>query len=82
MRVAFGGISHETNTFATRALGLTGRESFRPMVGDQILKGSKVGYMGGMLDAARAWREVASSQMVPICLLSRLIKIKMVPDLG
>ena len=53
MRVAFGGISHETNTFATRALGLTGRESFRPMVGDQILKRTKAGYMGGMLDAAR-----------------------------
>jgi microcystin degradation protein MlrC len=34
VRVAFGGISHETNTFATRALGLTQRSAFCPVVGD------------------------------------------------
>eukprot|EP00756_Hemistasia_phaeocysticola_P016925 Hpha_TRINITY_DN15504_c0_g8::TRINITY_DN15504_c0_g8_i1::g.107061::m.107061 len=51
-RVAFGGIVHETNTFATRSLGLTDRNSFRPIVGDEILQ-RKTGALGGMLDAAR-----------------------------
>ena len=41
VRVAFCGISHETNTFATAALGLTGfvtptTGGFRPARGDQV----------------------------------------------
>jgi microcystin degradation protein MlrC len=52
VKIAFGGISHETNTFASRALGLTQYESFHPKRGDQIVS-AKGGYMGGMCDAAR-----------------------------
>ena len=41
VRVAFCGISHETNTFATAALGLTGFATattggFRPQRGEQV----------------------------------------------
>jgi microcystin degradation protein MlrC len=53
VKVAFGGISHETNTFATRALGLTSYESFRPITGDKIVSATGKLYMGGMCDAAR-----------------------------
>eukprot|EP01052_Picozoa_sp_SAG31_P033449 SAG31_NODE_3782_length_3884_cov_1.601057_7_plen_39_part_01 len=38
VRVAFGGISHETNTFATEALGLTTLEQFEPQTGPQALQ--------------------------------------------
>jgi len=50
VRVAFGGISHETNTFATRALGLTPRSAFRPLVGEAVLR-VRHSYLGGMLAA-------------------------------
>ena len=53
VRVAFGGISHETNTFATRALGLTPRAAFRPTTGAELLREARAArsYLGGMLDA-------------------------------
>ena len=56
VRVAFCGISHETNTFATAALGLTGmagdgKSGFRPSRGDAVLRGG--GYTGGMVTAAK-----------------------------
>ena len=56
VRVAFCGISHETNTFATAALGLTGfgtatTGGFRPARGEQVVAIGG-GYMGGMLSAA------------------------------
>ena len=38
VRVAVGGISHETNTFATRALGLTELAAFRPTTGSALLR--------------------------------------------
>ena len=53
VRVAVGGISHETNTFATRALGLTEYAAFRPQRGDRILRATGGGYMGGLCDAGR-----------------------------
>jgi microcystin degradation protein MlrC len=53
VRVAFCGISHETNTFATAALGLTTLESFAPRVGAAVLE-SNSGYMRGMHDAAKS----------------------------
>ena len=54
VRVAFGGISHETNTFATEALGLTTLEQFHPRTGNAVLgRGVGDGYMGGMVHQAR-----------------------------
>ena len=53
VRVAVGGISHETNTFATRALGLTELAAFRPTTGSALLRSAAAArsYLGGMLDA-------------------------------
>jgi microcystin degradation protein MlrC len=57
VRVAFCGISHETNTFATSALGLTGFDTgeghggFRPVRGDAVVQRTG-GYTGGMVAAA------------------------------
>lgn len=54
VRVAFCGISHETNTFVTSALGLTpcGPGGFRPVRGEDVLALTGGSYMGGMLAAA------------------------------
>ena len=53
VRVACCGISHETNTFVTSALGLTplGPGGFSPVRGDAVLR-LRGGYLGGMMDAA------------------------------
>ena len=51
VRVAFAGISHETNTFATAALGVTTLEQFNPRTGAAALKGGD-GYMGGLVHKA------------------------------
>ena len=40
MRVAVGGFSHETNTYADGVTGLTERVSFTELTGQQILDGS------------------------------------------
>ena len=58
--VAVGGISHETNTFSTRAMGLTTLEDFKTSTrgvrtGEEVVKltGQGGGYLGGLNDAAR-----------------------------
>lgn len=53
VHAAFCGISHETNTFVTSALGLTSRGpgGFEPVVGDAVLELSG-SYLGGMISAA------------------------------
>ena len=53
VRVVFCGISHETNTFVTSALGLTGlgEGSFEPVLGERVLA-MEGGYLGGMVDVA------------------------------
>ena len=54
LRAAFCGISHETNTFVTSALGLTprGPGGFEPVVGDAVLRHRSATYLRGMVDAA------------------------------
>ena len=65
VRVAFCGISHETNTFATSALGLTGFDTgeghggFRPVRGDAVVQRTG-GYTGGMVAAANELCEVSN----------------------
>ncbi len=51
--MAFCGISHETNTFATAALGLTeiGPGGFTPVRGNDVVS-TREGYLAGMLNAA------------------------------
>ena len=53
MRIAIGGLAHETNTFADEGLGLTTLEDFDHAAGEQILnaKGRRTP-LGGMLDEA------------------------------
>ena len=61
--IAVGGISHETNTFATRTtMGLTQLAAFKKggfmggmRTGDEIVTstGKGGGYLGGLCDAAR-----------------------------
>eukprot|EP00747_Dinoflagellata_sp_TGD_P216603 gnl/TRDRNA2_/TRDRNA2_89125_c0_seq1.p1 gnl/TRDRNA2_/TRDRNA2_89125_c0~~gnl/TRDRNA2_/TRDRNA2_89125_c0_seq1.p1 ORF type:complete len:520 (+),score=82.85 gnl/TRDRNA2_/TRDRNA2_89125_c0_seq1:41-1600(+) len=61
VRVAFGGISHETNVLATAALGLTTLEKFRPLKGDHVLRLQRLkSYMAGFLDVAEelGWERI------------------------
>jgi len=56
MRVAVGGITHETNTYAVETTGMTGVDEFVIVRGQEIVereKGVRT-YVGGMLDAAAA----------------------------
>lgn len=56
VRVALGGISHETNTFSTAALGLTELTHFQTYRGEDLLHYATHGlkmYTAGMFDAAQ-----------------------------
>lgn len=60
MRIAIGGLEHETNTYATDSMGSTGLSHFQQLRGDEInrMAGTRT-FMGGILDAAaRAGHEV------------------------
>jgi len=54
LRVAIGGISHETNTYAVACSGVTPLGDFHVERGDEILEAHRGvrSYIGGMLDAA------------------------------
>ena len=65
VRVAFAGISHETNTFATEALGLTTLEQFNPRTGPAALKGGD-GYMGGLVHKATELGSVSNERLAII----------------
>ena len=62
MRIAVGGIEHETNTYATQIMGTTGLDDFHVLTGDEILKvrGLRT-FIGGFIDAADA----AGHEVVP-----------------
>jgi len=51
MRIAIGGIEHETNTYATESMGSTGLDQFQCLQGDDLLKlrGTRT-FVGGFLD--------------------------------
>ncbi len=55
MRVAIGGIVHETNTYAVESFGMTGIDSFDVRRGDALLRydGTRT-FVGGMIAAGRA----------------------------
>ncbi len=63
MRIAIGGIVHETNTFAVASFGTTPSGSFRISRGDAMFqsRGTRT-FVGGMLAAA----EAAGHEVVPI----------------
>lgn len=54
MRIAIGGISHETNTYANACFGLTELEAFVVRRGDQVIRANEGtrSFIGGMLAAA------------------------------
>ena len=53
MRIAIGGIVHETNTYAVESFGTTPLESFRVARGEEIMRYANARtFVGGMLDAA------------------------------
>ena len=54
MRIAIGGIVHETNTYAVESFGMTGIDSFDVRRGDHVLRydGTRT-FTGGMIAAAR-----------------------------
>lgn len=63
MRVAIGGIVHETNTYAVESFGPTGLDAFAVNRGDSILRfAGKRTFVGGMLDACVA----AGHDVVPL----------------
>lgn len=50
MRIAVGGIEHETNTYATESMGSTSLDDFQQLRGDEILKlGATRTFIGGFL---------------------------------
>ena len=56
LRIALGGLSHETNTYAVACFGLTKLDDFAISRGDKILetyRGTRT-FIGGMLDGAAA----------------------------
>lgn len=66
MRIAVGGIEHETNTYAVESFGTTPTAAFRQRRGERLLRmrGTR-SYVGGMLAAADA----AGHEIVP-CLFA------------
>ncbi len=63
MRIAIGGIVHETNSYAVDSFGMTGLGSFAVRRGDRILRYTDTRtFVGGMIAAARA----ADHELVPI----------------
>jgi microcystin degradation protein MlrC len=63
MRIAIGGIVHETNTYAVESFGMTGMESFSISRGEEMRdhQGGRT-FVGGMLDAG----EAGGHELVPI----------------
>ncbi len=54
MRIAIGGIVHETNTYAVQSFGMTTMESFDVSRGDRMLRYENARtYVGGMINACR-----------------------------
>jgi microcystin degradation protein MlrC len=54
MRIAIGGIVHETNTYAVQSFGMTSLDSFRVAQGDALLRHENTRtYVGGMIAAGR-----------------------------
>ncbi|MGH1488506.1 MAG: M81 family metallopeptidase [Acidimicrobiales bacterium] len=63
MRIAIGGIVHETNTYATQSFGPTGLDSFRIARGEAIYRSENTRtYLGGMIKACRD----QGYEMVPV----------------
>ncbi len=62
MRIAIGGLEHETNTYATDGMGTTGLADFQQLRGDELLtsRGTRT-FLGGFLDAA----DEAGHEIVP-----------------
>lgn len=60
MRIAIGGIEHETNTYATDSMGPTGLEQFDRLQGDEILgAASGRSFLGGLVaEAQRAGHDI------------------------
>ena len=55
MRIAVGGLSHETNTYAVASTGVTGLNRFNQVAADAILKSAGTGSaLGGILDRCAA----------------------------
>lgn len=63
MRIAIGGIVHETNTYAVASFGMTSLDSFNVGRGDEILRysGART-FVGGMLAAG----EAGQHEIVPV----------------
>jgi len=63
MRIAIGGIVHETNTYAVESFGMTKLEAFRIKRGDEILRFADTRtFVGGMLAEGRS----AGHELVPV----------------
>lgn len=63
MRIAIGGIEHETNTYATESMGTTSLDDFQRLFGDEIfeVRGTR-SFVGGFLSAI----DVAGHDAVPL----------------
>ena len=63
MRIAVGGIEHETNTYATESMGTTRLDDFQQLRGDEIfsVRGTRT-FLGGFLSAI----DDADHEAVPI----------------
>ena len=63
MRIAVGGIVHETNTYAVQSFGMTTFDSFRVTRGDELLRyeGTRT-FVGGMVQGCRE----GDHEMVPV----------------
>ena len=63
MRIAIGGIVHETNTYAVASFGMTSLGSFKISRGDEILRHARGRtFTGGMVDAGQQ----AGHDLVPL----------------
>ncbi len=63
MRIAIGGIVHETNSYAVESFGMTGMDSFFVRRGDRILRyGGTRTFAGGMIAGAAA----GGHELVPV----------------
>lgn len=63
MRIAVGGIEHETNTYATESMGSTSLDDFQQLRGDQLFnnRGTRT-FLGGFLSAI----DEAGHEAVPL----------------
>ncbi len=63
MRIAVGGIVHETNTYAVQSFGMTALDSFDVKRGEELLRFDATRtYVGGMIEACRS----GGHEMVPV----------------